>query len=299
MGNYIEYKDIPDKVFVKAILIRDIAKARLLSKEEKQNIERGSPDIEVISIVGGKSMVDRNSILANYKYTNNKRVKTYGWKSGKEYVIYRDINDEVYVFKVPTYAKVKVGNKVANYSSKGSGDYIICLSNERGIDRANVYVVSSQLFRKLGFIQNSDTIDKCYNKPKNSRRQFNLIAAINKIVSSRDNGFSLPLMNDDKPVQPDRTNYSVSASNNYTKPANGPKGQVKLVGQIHNSFGKRIGYIVMDSNGKTGKINKNAAVKLAYNHKISNAEAVKTNSEYFLRGNGIAIEKLPITYQDE
>jgi hypothetical protein len=62
-------------------------------------------------------------------------------------------------------------------------------------------------------------------------------------------------------------------------------------------YGKRIGFVIQARNGETKGVNKDTAIKLALNQKISNAEVVRNGADMYLRGNNIRLDELPIIYK--
>ena len=149
----LEFDKIPDRMFIPAVRVRDIVKARPLTHEEKSKIKRGSPDILVEPIIGESYLLTRNDIVVNFRYTNGTKIKTSGWESTKQYIIYRNDNTEVAVMQVPLNHTVNVNGNIANKKSRNSGEYIVCTFGENGeIERQSAKVVTSAVFKKIAAI---------------------------------------------------------------------------------------------------------------------------------------------------
>lgn len=297
----ISFDSIKDRMFIPAIKVRDIVRARPLSASEKESIQRGSPDILINPVIGESYLIHRNDVIRNFVYTNGKRIKTSGWKAESQYVIFRADNTTVMVMQVPQNHTVVVNGVIANEKTRKSGDYIVCpLTENNEIDREHASVVSSAIFRKMCYIPRNEVIDR-HRGSKN--KFFDFISGVNLQDKFRDrkNRVINPIKQTPIPSGI-RSTASVPKPNAYENSAryNIPKADssYKVVGQIVDAYGKRVGFVISAPSGATKEIDKLTAMKLAENKKISNMEAVKSQSgDIYLRGNGIRLEDLPVSYR--
>ena len=313
----INFKDIPDKLFIPAVKVRDIVKARPLSiKEKKSKSMHGAPDIVIEPFIGIPYMITKEQLVTNFVYTSGKIIKASGWEHTKKYVVYRKDNSEVLVMKVPLESSIIIGGKVANNKTRKSGDYIVCLQNPDGsINRDSACIVPSALFKKMCYIPINDVISKYRGKmsPNFSikklidSRESRSINNYNKVnISNTMNSDMSGLMNDNarfKPNtsrirnvqkdQPARTVQNLNQNyNNYNQTA-----KYEVICQLHNEYGQRVGFVIKANNGDTRKITKDIAIKLAGERKLKNVELVSDGvRELYLRGNGIRLDDLDIEY---
>lgn len=296
----IEFDAIPDKLFIPAVMVRDIVKARPLNRIEKSNMKRGGPDILVLKVSGGKDIKSREEISQYYRYLNNKPIKVMGWQSSKLYILYRVVNENVAVLQVPVNNTVIVNGKVANAGNKHSGDYIVCRLNEDGtLDRKSAVVISAYLFHKICYIPNHPAIQKSKTRA-NKSKYFSLSGDHNKIhASNRVRQIkSIPNTNiklDKVPVQSreetgnkynERTNTNTESGNKYV-----------IVSILMNGMGQRVGFCLRDQFGSMHKVNQQYAARLCKAKKVSNMTVVDNGvGGYFFRGIGMSIDNLPIIY---
>lgn len=316
----IDFTSIGDQMFVPAIMVRDIVQARPLTRDEKAKLSNGAPDILMTPIIGTQYMASRKDVSSNFTYTNGKRIKISGWdtKKGTKYIIYRPCNVMVVVMQVPTNSSVSVHGKIANQKNRKRGDYIVCLTDENGrVIRDSASIVSAALFRKSCYIPRNDIIEK-HKGSHNKLFDFSsgMAFAEKKQYDEKDwTGGEVPRSPVPKFIRKEQQETQPAQPRNSSRPnivptirtSNGSTviqpGQVvnsapfRVTGQINDAYGHRVGYIISNSSGETRKINKDTAVKLTLEKKIGNVEAVRgPDGSYYLRGNGITLDSLPITY---
>ena len=316
--------DLPDSLFIEAYKVRDIVKARPLNKEEKQRINRGAPDIRVDPLIGESYTIDRDTLINNFVYTNNKKIKTMGWSSGKQYVVYRQTKEKIRIMQVPLSNTVQINGKMANTGNRKRGDYIVCYEkNDGSIDRNRAYIITSAVFKKMCFIPESDIIVK---HKGSHNKLFDIARAISDRINNGGhndsmeeydagtNNFSGIFDNNEvrqsKPMQTGFTGVN-NQSTNKNMPTNNRMGNdippalnvnnqrpYTIIQQIHDMYGKRVGFVIQARNGETKGVSRDTAIKLALNQKISNAEVVRNGAnDMYLRGNNIRLDELPIIYK--
>ena len=323
MRQEVNYIDIPDSLFIEAHKVRDIVKARPLNKREKEQAGRGTPDIRIDPIIGTSYLITREMLVNNFRYTNGKKIKTSGWSSDKQYVVYRNTQEVVRVMQVPLSNTVKINGVMANEKNRRLGDYIVCSINSDGTpNRNDASIVSAAIFKKMCYVPEQDVITRHRGS---HNRLFNLGAAIqnrlnrqaSKVTNNFDNIMQRPNSNtvNNKTVMGggfSGVNRNMASQNSVTPRVNnvGTKTelpptynnrnnyQYQIISQIHNNFGKRIGFVIQAINGGTKEISKDTAIKLTLDKKLANVEVVTTSSgEKFLRGNSIRLDDLPIIYK--
>lgn len=326
----ISFDEIPDKVFIPAIKVREIVKARPLKLDEKKQIQRGSADILIKPLIGKQYLLTRDQVINNFKYTNGKKIKTSGWESSKSYVIYTEDNATVMVVQIPLNHTVTIGEVTANESNRKSGDYIVCNLDQSGkIDRTSASIVSAPLFRKMCYIPMNEVIHR-YRGSKNRVFDFisNKIKRMNSIIPkdmtriADDNisrtselnrvntGFTevqgvqgvQGVQNTNRTLNnPNTSTQGVQNTNRIPNNLNtGATGNnLTVVAQIHDAFGKRVGFVIRASNGRTKDINTPAIMQLANKGLLSNVTLVDNpHGGKFLRGIGMQLDNLPIKYYE-
>ena len=288
----VDFGEIPDNCFISGILVREIVKARPLTREEKQKIKRGGPDILIEPVVGQGSLMNRNEVISTYSYTNGRKINIKGWKAEKTYVIFKPTNVEVAIMQVPLNNIVNVRGKRANSGNKQSGDYIICRLNDDGsINRDTASVVTSAVFRKICYIPPQDIITR-HRGVKSKLFDFGTGRKIGTQSNNTHISFDKPQEAPVRVTQPRVTNTvvtqkpqmsaidaAIEKANNYT-----------VVAQLLNDMGKRCGFVISDPNGNSTKINLGTAKNLCESKKISNMTIVDGNNGFkFFRGIGQSI----------
>ncbi len=150
----IQYHSIPDKMFIKAVKVRDIRRARVLTRAEKAKLKPGSPDISLESPLGFVEIVSRETFTQKYKYINGKSISLTGWRDRYKYMVISNDNTPAYAMYIPPKYTLTVqsnGRAVkVNKKIKPKGDYIVCGSNPDGsINRNMVFVISYTMFKKM------------------------------------------------------------------------------------------------------------------------------------------------------
>lgn len=319
----LNLSDIPDRMFIPAVMVRDIMRVRPLTQEEKKKTERGGPDVLAIPVIGAQCLMHRHDIIGNYTYTNGKKINVKGWQSSKLYVVVRNANETVMVMQVPLNHTVSA-NTVANDKNRASGDYIVCLTDESGyIDLNTASVVPAAVFRKVCYIPPNEVIDKAKNLGRHNKFfdfnagstsifkkdvSGNTITPVRKVVLPPDSSFKpkanvaqhTQINNIQKTRMPQKSEI-ISPKTEVQRqplPSQQPKqSDFSVVGQLLNDYGQRVGFVIQSQSGATKDIDKATAYKLCTSKKITNIVIVNNgNGGYFFRGNGISLDELPIKY---
>lgn len=314
MSNRIELKlsDIPETAFVQAIKVRDIVKASALSTKERNNREPGAPDIHIEPLIGVETYMSKAEASSIYTYSNGRKVNFSGWKADKRYVLVGGSEAIVLVMQVPKQHYVKVGNSIAN--GKKAGDYIVCLPDTEGLpDRGTCRVVNRALFRKMCYIPMQDAVQRNIgrNVPAFDLNErvcvsgvesgyYNDYASEPIAVGSNGVEYTRPY----QPVNPIQSGFSgavptpkQSSASTPVNVDNNSIGKYTIVAQVVNEYGQRIGFVIQSKSGETRPIMKDVALRLCTSKKISNADAVNgPNGQMYIRGRGVQLDMLPITY---
>ncbi len=276
---HINYKDIPNNLFLKAIKVRDIRKARVLTRKEKQKMPSGIPDIVIESPLGFEDTITRNELTKRYKYLDQSNIGLAGWKDSKKYLVVCEDNTPVYVMHIPSNYKTEivVNGKVikVNSTNKIRGDYIICAAKEDGsIDRSITFAVTNTMFRKMF---------KIIEKLQTTHRQ----------TESNQKYVNTSIQDKHK-----------TTSNEYNKPVTPRQDQREnrvMFTATHRILmnGKLVGFIIRENLvGKFMQINKAQLMEMCRHKKITNIGIKELNGKEYIHGIGLKIEELPIYEQN-
>lgn len=169
----VEYNNIPDNWFIEAFLERDIRIARLVPYKERIP---GEPDIIVSSILGNTENIFRKSLVKDFRYTNGRRIRLGAWKEGREVIIMSNgPREKYYVAFVPGRCTVNFSGKL---KKSKDGMYIVLGCDELGnLDRTDVRVINSSIFRKIFKIYGDIEAQKEEAKAKATARKRKTAAA--------------------------------------------------------------------------------------------------------------------------
>lgn len=311
----LDFSEIPDRVFIPAVMVREILRVRPLTYKEKQSEKRGGPDILVNPMVGKQYKSNRDYIINHFTYLTGKKVNIRGWRSSKMYVVVRPSDIVIMVMQVPLNLEIHLENEVANSGNRKSGDYIVCLTDAAGeIDRSTASVVPASLFHKIGYITPNPVIEKAVANGSKSKKFSRLdkighgnsniaekVTSIKKAIIPVNAPKDAPLNNN---IPNNRANNPMSK---VGQPVSVPvtnqdayriqsKSKFKVTANVLNEYGSRVGFVIQAENGATKKIDRDTAVKMCLNHMISNMTAVRANGGFFFRGVGESLDELPTDY---
>ena len=272
---------MPDSIFYKAVRNKDIIKCRILSDKEQLNY-KDTPNFDkskeiLASNVNGKFFISRDDLVNTYRNLDGSKIKLNGWHYKTVYTLYRDINDDLYVLKLPSKL-LKLNNRLK---------YCLLVFNviNNSIDHSKYTVVSTEkdlrLFRKTVVMLSKPNFKLAKQEIKNRTKIADMMS--------------------------DREEYE---NKTYRNPLLEKKDTDVLVGAPYtvvmtllrkNNVGKsvRVGYRVKRKKDNVERdCNFDSVKKMCINKEIDNltiAIMQDTGKEYF-RGVGIKVENLPNKY---
>ena len=279
----IEVDKLPIGAFMHCIMVQNIAKMQILSKEARKNFKPGSPDV-LVSCIGQKPfLASRNDIIDKCKTITGGKIVMGGLKIGQDYTI-------VFPTRMNAACMVIPNGKHSEYyklTAKGktrllkSGAIVVYPIKAGDLDKNNPMVISKSTFDKMFIIAEK-------NKKEYMQR---VRMALKKDAEKRElqDKANNKALTSTQRVQAQR---KVEAMNNKVV------APYKIVGKLvkNGTVDTILGYAVTD--GKVVKaLSTKQVMQLASQKKINNAVLVKnTNGNYFLRGVGTVLDALPVKY---
>lgn len=317
------YESIPDRMFIPAVMIREMLRVRPLNSEEKKNTKRGGPDVLAIPYIGNRSLMFRDDITGCYTYTNGRKIKVRGWQTSKFYIVVRPSNETVMVMQVPPNHTLEINGITANNKDKRISDYIVCKIDPNGnIDRQSATIVRGNVFHKLCYIPDNPAIARSrergtanryfdFNNPSaavNTDFRGNVVKPVRHVqytetteqASTKPNNFKAAQNISNRPTSNIKLEKSAEAkprnnSVNMNQTLEMPKLQVTH--NLFNSTGQRVGFVIKAESGEIRRINRNTAINLCKQKRIKNMTVVSNGAgDFYFRGIGISIDELPATY---
>lgn len=319
----LAYESIPDRMFIPAVMIREMLRVRPLNSEEKKNTKRGGPDVLAIPYIGNRSLMFRDDITGCYTYTNGRKIKVRGWQTSKFYIVVRPSNETVMVMQVPPNHTLEINGITANNKDKQISDYIVCKIDPNGnIDRQSATIVRGSVFHKLCYIPDNPAIARSrergtanryfdFNNPSaavNTDFRGNVVKPVRHVqytetmeqASNKPNNFKAAQNISNRPTSNIKLEKSAEAkprsnSVNTNQTLEMPKLQVTH--NLFNSTGQRVGFVIKADSGEIRRINRNTAINLCKQKRIKNMTVVSNGAgDFYFRGIGISIDELPATY---
>lgn len=319
----LAYESIPDRMFIPAVMIREMLRVRPLNSEEKKNTKRGGPDVLAIPYIGNRSLMFRDDITGCYTYTNGRKIKVRGWQTSKFYIVVRPSNETVMVMQVPPNHTLEINGITANNKDKQISDYIVCKIDPNGnIDRQSATIVRGSVFHKLCYIPDNPAIARSrergtanryfdFNNPSaavNTDFRGNVVKPVRHVqytetmeqASNKPNNFKAAQNISNRPTSNIKLEKSAEAkprsnSVNTNQTIEMPKLQVTH--NLFNSTGQRVGFVIKADSGEIRRINRNTAINLCKQKRIKNMTVVSNGAgDFYFRGIGISIDELPATY---
>lgn len=319
----LAYESIPDRMFIPAVMIREMLRVRPLNSEEKKNTKRGGPDVLAIPYIGNRSLMFRDDITGCYTYTNGRKIKVRGWQTSKFYIVVRPSNETVMVMQVPPNHTLEINGITANNKDKQISDYIVCKIDPNGnIDRQSATIVRGNVFHKLCYIPDNPAIARSrergtadryfdFNNPSaavNTDFRGNVVKPVRHVqytetmeqASTKPNNFKDTQNISNRPTSTIKLEKSAEAkprsnSVNTNQTLEMPKLQVTH--NLFNSTGQRVGFVIKADSGEIRRINRNTAINLCKQKRIKNMTVVSNGAgDFYFRGIGISIDELPATY---
>lgn len=319
----LAYESIPDRMFIPAVMIREMLRVRPLNSEEKKNTKRGGPDVLAIPYIGNRSLMFRDDITGCYTYTNGRKIKVRGWQTSKFYLVVRPSNETVMAMQVPPNHTLEINGITANNKDKQISDYIVCKIDPNGnIDRQSATIVRGNVFHKLCYIPDNPAIARSrergtanryfdFNNPSaavNTDFRGNVVKPVRHVqytetmeqASNKPNNFKAVQNISNRPTSNIKLEKSAEAkprsnSVNTNQTLEMPKLQVTH--NLFNSTGQRVGFVIKADSGEIRRINRNTAINLCKQKRIKNMTVVSNGAgDFYFRGIGISIDELPATY---
>ena len=291
-GYYMNIEDIPEEALMECVRIRDIVKARILTRREKQQLNRGSGDVLCTSKGGLQYFITREQVTEEYRYLDSKKVKLFNWEAGKEVELYRNDSTMAYAILLPKGVRALCGGKEIP-----SGYYVVCYATQEGIaNRTKIDVVNPSDFRKMFVMRPNEIINRnkgtgaeLYSLKDENRRKNQ------KQITFNDNSSNLDTSTDTKtkaeftPMKIGNMSERLDKEPEKKPAAN----KIKAVGRITDDRDKLIGFVIENAVGRRAQISVIDMVKAAKDDIVSNICVVNKDGSQFLRGIDIKIGELP------
>ena len=298
----IKYKQIPDRAFIPVVQMIEIYRATPLTREEKQRIERGGPDIKLVEPSGLIKLESRKDVLANYTYLDDTPIKIGGWTHENKYTIKKRSGRQGFAMMIPTSLSV---DDIERANKRGS--YIICDIGEDGyIDRDTARVIGNSIFKKMYTIPYNEEIYRIIRgEGRSSKRQVNKIER--PIDFGLNNGGFMSLASEinnhteaERPKEVKGLGEELAERQSEPQRAVEQKREPSKIRAINRIMRGEVlvGFIVQNEIGQTKQVDRVEMMRLCQNRAITNislARHPQTGTNY-LRGNGIKIGDLPPHY---
>ena len=284
----VDFNSYRGNGFVDAIKLIDIAKVKIMSRQEKKAKKSNSSDIIIKYLTGGTKIISRKELVKQYKFISGKPVVIPFMSNNKEYVVYRNCNETYAALLLPSNMSGMLRGKKIN-----PGNYLVAPKNEDGtINFDELSCISKKSFRKSFVVPAQDVILKNINNSgtESNRIKHRQKSTNNNIRNNETSKFGLDVNNINIPSVNDKdNNLNLDKESSIIQ-----KYPFKAIGRIVNEENNVIGYILEDTKGNKRDLSVNKVMDLCSKHKVANLMLSKTdNGKYFLRGNGIRIESLP------
>lgn len=283
----ISFERIPNSMFLPAYLVRDIRKASILPREKRKP---GEPDVVLQSPLGFTERIYRKDLAKRFMYLNGKNIHMAAWKRNKAYLVMTVINsnNKFYAVKVPSNKEIKANGRIL----KNSSSYVICKDIDGQLDKNNVYIASSKIFKKMFTMKGN-------LKDANNIRSASTVNRQN-IVS--DNTARIPNINAEQQSRP--TIHTRQLNNSQFNTNN---EQLEYIDNTVNSKddrefnvisrltlnGKVVGYGIVDKNGNKNIIKKQEMNLLVRAEKVNKLAIRNTSIGEVIYGIGMRINDLP------
>lgn len=294
MGKAIEVDKLPTEAFMKCLMVQNIAKIQLLTREAKKNRPQGSPDV-LMQLVGQKTCyVSRKDIASNCRTVKGNAIVVGGLQAGLSYTVVIPCNSYVAAIHIPKSTEVKYVLNMMNKQGKPEGKVLkpgmmLVYPMENGvINKKSPLVISKAVFDKMIVIKEKSQTE--YNE-RLKRALIDMMKKQNALEAGRMANDANSKMSVVQRVQAKKEAEMAERIQE--------KAPFIIVGRIikQGTLDQVIGYRV--SNGKSQKdFPLNTVMKMCQNKQIRNATLVKNaNGKVFMRGVGNVLDTLPTTYR--
>lgn len=326
---FINCSKLPDKVFIDATKTKQIAKAKILSPQEKMSntmYNPGGPDVLIQYATGEKKLITRREFSKNYVHSSGNKIIIPFLKNSKQYLVYNICNEQYKIIKLPDNCSAILPNN----RKTNKGDYIIAKADDNGIiDKNSITSMKSNVFRKMFKVpmqpvikvnmrnkpnsNNEGKIFKLFNKKskKNITRNINTRPKFNsseigmnpsniniKSINDINNTNNIDTQQEKKMWKPEFNRATIQ--NNQNKQNNQNNQNIttykfRVTSKIIDMNGKVLGFVVQDiKTGKTKNLKTNELTQLCMNKLVENVMVVRNQrGNIYLKGNGCSLEHLP------
>jgi len=316
--NIIQLVEVPDSLFIKSLQVLNLASARILSKAERNKLQHGSPDVEIVSVNGKKELISRKEFIDFYRTSAGKTIKIGGLRENKKYWVIgtRGQNNEVAVLNLPKASSIRI--VLSNNRLLTPGYMCICEIGEGGIEKENGVQLNPEIAKKTLVFDKRDfrrytrlkDIPSQRNVPercdifepdveelrhqyvRNDRSREAAKDLIEKEQWRKKEAEKVPEITAEVRV-PTRNK---SEEKEITEESMRVDAPYKVVAQLVNMENETIGYKLQTESGiKNISIKK--TIELSSANKIKNMCVVNRNDSLFLRCIGTTHEALPKAYK--
>lgn len=147
MSDIVDAKRLPNEVFVPVSLLRDVRKASVQKKGDKE--------VSLLSPLGFVENIPRKRLLDEYRRVDGHKIRMVSWKVGQKYLVCVNRNQMWFAAYIPPESQVGVGYpdgsaRVANKNHHERGDYVVCPADGEGRpDVSRMYIVSNSWFHRM------------------------------------------------------------------------------------------------------------------------------------------------------
>lgn len=273
---------LPNEAFMRGEVVRDIAKVRILTPDEKKHRVPGSPDVHLKGVLAGNRMITRNDLLNTCTMMNGHKLTIGAMQNGKVYsVIIPSLGfKDVLIFKAPDSDHVDYAIEIVQSNGKTLRRKLqpnTFILYRRGTDKGTTVpiVVDAQMLQKVAIITEPSLKEYL-------QRLHKAMLSIERTEKLKEETKSNDIA---QRVQAKRELKDSVATAPY----------MLVAKVIRKGSYDVIGYVV--SNGKVKKpMPLKQVQQLASQKKIRNCTLVKGATGYFLRGVGVQLDALPATY---
>lgn len=294
MGKAIEVDKLPTEAFMSCLMVQNIAKIRLLTREQKRNRTPGSPDV-LMQCVGQRSIyVSRQDIASKCKTVKGNAVIVGGLRTGADYTVVIPCNTPVRAIHIP--------------NTKGNSYYVVNVPSKNGMEckplKGGQMVVfpvqNGKLVTTMPLIISRAVFDKMIVIKEKSQQEYNdrlrksLVMMVRKQKALEEGAKANDLSSNMSVVQRVQAKKEAEMAEREQE-----RAPFVIVGRIlkKGTLDQVIGYVV--SNGKAQKaFPLKQVMQMCNNKQIRNATLVRNASgKVFMRGVGTILDTLPTTYR--
>lgn len=284
----VSYDTIPNRAFLRVIMVRDIRRARVLTHVEAAKKGLLDHDIALESPLGFVEYISRAELLQRYRYSDGRKIHLIRWRRGQKYIIVASSNVLMYSIYIPERFKVRIYKPKQDIvvNDNGKSHYIVCMADASGnIDRERVFVISSSLFKKMfRYYSSADVVEFIKNHGRIEDEQIDFGYTTKQNIKNTAGS---------KVVQYDNNSGTEVKSINTDEKLKEPiKIKYTAVGKVVDG-GKVVGFTLRDSYGAVYTMDKLQTMELCRNKMVDNLGIRELNGKWYIHGIGIKIEQLP------